>query len=218
MPFPLCQHLQQSPPSGCSQSPLPSFQKRGLLKTSPSPLGSVLNFPKLAANILACMNIPLPWHSSRLPLKQRAPTLCGKKKKKDLPKSRFRKRTRETQNVEPISRREPSVLIRESVQHRFGREGPPGAPKEARLPVILSETLLFLFCLVLFLSGRLKERLSYFPRERWLQHFKKLSPWGKKIQFERACNGSLTACWAVQFIREKYHRGWEPKSVCTAIA
>ena len=82
--------------------------------------------------------------------------------------------------MEPISRREPSVLIREISQPQLGREGPPGAVKEACLPVILSETLLFLFCLVLFLSGRLKERLSYFPRERWLQHFKKLSPWEKK--------------------------------------
>lgn len=52
--------------------------------------------------------------------------------------------------MEPISRREPSVLIREISQPQLGREGPPGAPKEACLPVILSETLLFLFCLVLF--------------------------------------------------------------------
>lgn len=60
--------------------------------------------------------------------------------------------------------------------------------------------LYFLVCLVLFLSGRLKKRLSYFPREQSLSHFKKLSlREKKKISFERACNGSLTTRCACQF-------------------
>lgn len=59
--------------------------------------------------------------------------------------------------------------------------------------------LYFLVCLVLFLSGRLKKRLSYFPREQSLSHFKKLSLREKKISFERACNGSLTTRCACQF-------------------
>ena len=76
----------------------------------------------------------------------------------------------------------------------------------------------FLFCLVLFLSGRLKERLSYFPREPLLLDFKKLRPWEKKIPFERAANSSLTTCCVAQFITEKYARSWEPTLACTAVA
>lgn len=65
----------------------------------------------------------------------------------------------------------------------------------------------------LFLSGRLKERLSCFSQDQCFQHFKKLSPWGTKTNkpkkqnwLERACNGCLTTRRACQFIPEKWYK------------
>lgn len=97
--------------------------------------------------------------------------------KKYLLKAGFRRRTREAYNIEPVSRRCHLFSLRQPQRRRRGLQ--VHTRKPARL--LSSQRLCLLFCLVLFLSGRLKKTLSYFPQKKSLSRFKKLSLWEKNI-------------------------------------